>query len=449
MDINATQEDFAIWIAEIIGAEIIEKDSYYSYVFRSDSVQLELSAQDDDLSDEESEMFSQQEDFTLKKSDLLEAIQKLQTMSLFEELTLAGNKFYEVLLREESSFPRIQLSLREKGLSLEDKDNLINYLLSGPSNEYILFLIWKGASVSDSKALTKFIPRDRFRRVRQRISGDMFEILRNTYFRFMTLRLESARNRTTQEFERFSSAYLFQLSYNLNVALVPQRHLDEILRTGRIADIRRSSLRDIEAPRRHYIPDLIYHYQLAVAAENPFLEFLSYYHIIEHFFEEVFNEDLEDRVRNRITHPDFSYKRKKDIRSLIKEVGRYQKQRNNEFTFSEQEALRITLEKYLDIPDLTAKLVAYESSLIAYYRENKVAFAAADEVDLEAEKSSIIIHKLTRRIYKTRNSIVHSKESDNKERYTPFQDDRILVKEIPLLRFISEQIIIGTSKLIE
>lgn len=78
----------------------------------------------------------------------------------------------------------------------------------------------------------------------------------------------------------------------------------------------------------------------------------------------------------------------------------------------------------------------------------KVTFAAGDEVDLRDSDTSLVFKKLAGRIYRTRNSIVHSKESD-KARYTPFRDDRILVKEVPLLRFISEQIIINTSKLVE
>jgi hypothetical protein len=40
------------------------------------------------------------------------------------------------------------------------------------------------------------------------------------------------------------------------------------------------------------VSDLLYHYQLAVGADNPLLECISYYHIAEHFFEEVFNEAL-------------------------------------------------------------------------------------------------------------------------------------------------------------
>jgi hypothetical protein len=119
----------------------------------------------------------------------------------------------------------------------------------------------------------------------------------------------------------------------------------------------------------------------------------------------------------------------------------------NSGTFSEQEALRLTIDSYVDIADLREKVIEYDSSLLDYYQNNKVDFSNGDEVDLNELDYSIISKKLAARIYKTRNAIVHSKESE-RVRYMPFKDDRVLVKEIPLLRFIAEQIIIESSSVV-
>ena len=73
-------------------------------------------------------------------------------------------------------------------------------------------------------------------------------------------------------------------------------------------------------------------------------------------------------------------------------------------------------------------------------------FSNAPVVDLKLEDADVVIKHLGSRIYQTRNAIVHSKESE-KSKYTPFRDDSKLVKEVPLLRFISEQIIFSTSTL--
>lgn len=313
MEIDAKEEDFAKWIGEVLRVQVEEKEEQFVY----------------DLSG-----FGINNISIIGRTTFTQYIQRLQSMNSPEDTVLSDNRAYEVLLREESPFPRFRSYIRDEAFTLEDHDNSINYSLASPSNEYLLFLLYKVSSISSPRALVLMIPGNMVRRAAEETT-DIFELLHRTFLRFITLRLESGRNRTVAEFEKFSSAYLFQLSYNVNAALVPQRHLDEILRTGKISQIRRSNISDIEPPRRHYTPDLIYHYQLAVAADNPFLEFLSYYHVVEHFFEEVFNEDLIERIKNKITHPDFSYKRKKDISGLIKDISRSLQIRNEKVIFSE------------------------------------------------------------------------------------------------------------------
>jgi hypothetical protein len=245
---------------------------------------------------------------------------------------------------------------------------------------------------------------------------------------------------------RHSNAFLFQLTYNLNVPIVESRYLDNLIRSNRIMSGRRSSIEDIDAPKRLYISDLTYHYQMGVATDSPSHEYLSYYHVAEHFFEEVYNDDMINSIRDKITQPDFSYRRKKDIQNLIREINKRLKIRNETVTFNEQEALRLTLEKYIDPAELVAKVKEYDPTLLDYYKNNDVSFSGGMKVDLESSDSTLA-DNLTKRIYKTRNSIVHSKEGE-KGKYIPFEHDKILVKEVPLLRFIAEGIIIKTSTLI-
>lgn len=55
---------------------------------------------------------------------------------------------------------------------------------------------------------------------------------------------------------------------------------------------------------------------------------------------------------------------------------------------------------------------------------------------------------MAKRIYFTRNSLVHSKSGKNQERYKPYKDESELKKEIPLVKAIAELIIINSSKII-
>ena len=53
---------------------------------------------------------------------------------------------------------------------------------------------------------------------------------------------------------------------------------------------------------------------MALVSESPYLEYLSYYHVVEYFFDSIIDEDIIKKVKNKITMPDFSYKRDKDIK---------------------------------------------------------------------------------------------------------------------------------------
>jgi len=427
MDINNTHEEIASLIAEALRIELTQDDDSYIYDLNEASVEKVL---------------------TLDKALLSEIITRLKDFENQEETVISTSKIYETLVSEESSFPRMRHRLRDDSLEITDEDNNINYSLSSPSDEYLVFLLMKVSEITSTRSLVTPMPLRRvFERPREEDITNIFDLLRRIIPRFLTLRIESTKNRSFSELEKFSSAFLFQLSYNMDVALVPQRHIEEVVRTGRINRIRRVSMDDIDPPRRHYIPDLIYHYQLAVGADNPFLEFISYYHVAEHFFEMVFNEDLILKIKDKLTQPDFSYKRKKDIGQLIKNISKSLQIRNETITFSELEALRLTINEYVDLEDLKEKINEYDSTLVEYYKNEKVGFSDGNFVDLDSSDAGQIAKSLANRIYKTRNSIVHSKESE-KSKYMPFKDDKVLVKEIPLLRFIAEQIIIESSTIV-
>ena len=133
---------------------------------------------------------------------------------------------------------------------------------------------------------------------------------------------------------------------------------------------------------------------------------------------------------------------------MISSIRQSLKIKNDTISFSELNALRLTLRKYVDLAALHAELDSYDSSLLEYYRDNKVAFCNGSVVDLTSTDNDDVIKKLAKRIYSTRNALVHSKDGD-KSKYTPFVDDRQLAKELPLLRFIAERTIIQESTLVE
>ncbi len=189
-----------------------------------------------------------------------------------------------------------------------------------------------------------------------------------------------------------------------------------------------------------------------MASDNPILQFLSFYHVIEHFFEEVYHDEIVSMIQREITKPDFSYRRTEDLKKLYARL----KQKITEETSgrSELEALELTLRKFVDLLDLKDTLDKYDPALSQYYLEHEVSFSRGNRIPWSSEPEKIY-SKMAERIYKTRNAIVHSKNAYKatnsgkiKElpKYTPFKHDKDLQKEIPLLRFIAEQIIINSAQ---
>jgi hypothetical protein len=230
--------------------------------------------------------------------------------------------------------------------------------------------------------------------------------------------------------------------------LIPKNNLEDLLNSRRISRIRRVRIEDVDPPRRLYNEDLVNHYQMALSSESPFLEFLSYFHILEHFFEIVFNDDLIERVRRQLTDPGFSYRRKKDLQSLIRTVSKSVQQRSDQYVFNELEALKLTLARFISVQELKDKLIQYNQNVYNHYTTTQVAFSDGDIIYFDSSDEDQIVKQISNRIYKTRNSLVHSKDGE-RSKYTPFKDDEKLSKELPLMRFISEFIIINSSLLLE
>lgn len=237
MEILKTPQEIAALIAEALRVPLVEEGEYFSFNFNERSVDKVLE---------------------LSKADLEEVLSKLSEQENPDETVISTQRSYEVLVREEASFPRLGPRLRDDSILVEDQDNSLSYKLSRPTNEFLIFLLLKVSEISSPKAMVTPMPlRRAFDRPREEEVTNIFELFKRVIPRFQTLQITSEKNRSDSELEKFSSAFLFQLSYNIDIALVPQRHIEEIVRTGRINRVRRSSMEELDPPRRHYISDQI------------------------------------------------------------------------------------------------------------------------------------------------------------------------------------------------
>lgn len=396
----------------------------------------------------------------------------------FDDTKFYNSKYFEQLIFTPNKESRAYHSLFQ--ISIEDKENELTYEISRPSIEYIvacyfdLFqnkncpsLILAGlpgrygdnAEIDAKKNFRReFTRKNLFRngagdilyrnRNKRNIRGlrtvenekksYLFKNILMNLFRAQTVKISSKENLNKESFNKLSNSFLFSLSYNLNLPIMEFRYLKDQYKPAK-----RERSRDINAPRRIYNENLLYYYQQALSTQNPVLQYLSFYQIIEYFYYDVSNEDLVKEVKDTITNPDFSYKKLESIEKVIIKV--------KDWKFREKQATRLVLEKFLKLDELKNNLISYDKDYYKLIKSKGVKFAAAQKIT-ESDKG-IDVSSLSNRIYKVRNSLIHSKEGSliftEKERgvYIPFTEhEEELRREIPLMMFVAEQVIINSSK---
>ncbi|WP_405766528.1 hypothetical protein OHU34_13895 [Streptomyces sp. NBC_00080] len=329
-------------------------------------------------------------------------------------------------------------------------DNPVTFKVGRPSREFAAYLLCKFAQ--NPVLLTSGRSRMILNRIRQAgngrvalspVEGDtLFDVIAEG-LRATTLQITAVKSRA--DFETLANSFLFHAAYNTDAAA--RIGLEAMFRPQAIQRVRRSQNGSLDAPRQTYDADLVHHYLMGVAAEIPLLEYLAYYHIAEHFFEKVFNEDLINQVRSGITDPSFSARRNKDIQSIVKIVTKVKGQIKDDGGVNEQRALQLVLDRFVSIPRLVADLDAYDADLVNHYATSDVPFAGASKVSIRGNDEEAARGAIAKRIYKVRNALVHAKEGEL-PKYAPFAHDEELAREIPLMRFTAEQIVIAQGKVL-
>lgn len=384
----------------------------------------------------------------LDKNQVARLIQELSVMTTDQDIELTDNVSLEVLVRQE----RRSMFTRE----IEQKDivNKIKYKIDKPTDKYLIFFLSNLAKQNTPRILRSGIVPYRLRRLYDEEKShqvslfdlSILDVIKEIIPHLETLQIKSENSRKKAEYEQLVYAFLFNLGYNLDYTIQPLRFMDEFTQPYRLGRLRRSNFTDVEPPKRVYLNELILHYQKGISSESIDHQFLSFYHVLEHFYEKIYNDDILNCIKSELTKPGFSYKRNKDISELLSLIQSRIKYKNDEFQVNELEALELTLKKFVkDILYLASELIAISPTLIEYFKTKEVPFSRGNKVNFENTNTDEVYTNLAKRIYYTRNSIVHSKET-NKIKYTPFRDDKDLLTEIYLLRLIAEIVIIENSK---
>jgi hypothetical protein len=355
----------------------------------------------------------------------------------------------EILL--EPLDPRFGLRFQDEGISVSDES--ISYRIQPPSPELTLAFL-SSISRDEIRDYRRPVPmRFGMQRYSERENADvsLFDILIRVTRASLSLKIVSSESISIEKLKKHANAFLFNLSYNTGITFKLIFNIADLsFDRSRVARRRRLRPEEIETPKLFYNTELTEQYNLALSSSDSFIQFISYYHIMEYFFDDVYNGALISSVKEILQHPGFSSKKPKEISKIIDLVQKKTKVAREEFQGSELEALELTIKAFIPIEELRSSLSEFDPALINYYKTHEVSFSNGDTIDLNDLLNEKLPKKIAARIYKTRNSLVHSKSNNTrvKERgiYHPFTDENELTNEIPLMRIIAESIIIKSAE---
>lgn len=315
---------------------------------------------------------------------------------------------------------------------LENSSGNIRVNLSSISNFFILFLIDNNlynhisGRYPDSFLLSSFMNSETV----------PFNKLSNIAYSIKVTAEDSYINSSDKNYlHKIAKSALFNISYSNGKAIVPLEFWDK--KDQFFYD---SHGRYPEFPVRSYNEELISYHNLALSSASPIFSYLALYNIIEYFFISSSEKVLYSLVSDKIASPTFSIEKRKELKKLVDTV-RKQDQRSNE-----QKMLEMVLEEYFELDEIKDWIKEYEEKKGAYYSEPNKIFDKEFKVELKSDKFA---NSLARRIYHIRNILVHNKEDLEKTRLIPFGgQEEIISKELPLMYFLSEKIIIKTGSTI-
>lgn len=261
----------------------------------------------------------------------------------------------------------------------------------------------------------------------------------------LTAKISAPEVHSQNELKKIMSSYLFNIAYNKDIAFTTSD-----FREGDRRGVRRFARRDGQLfPYKAYSNELTTYYYQGLSTNIPFAQYLAFYHVAEYFFQIIAEEDAFKVIEDYITKPSFSPYKKDDIRGFYNKIKKIMREQKEDDVWDEKNGFLLCLKKYVpDLESLKNTVNSIDPDAINYYKTQMVPFASKGGIINFADSEEAVYATIRNRVYAVRNAIVHSKEGENL-RYEPFKHDRELLKEIPLVRAIAEEIIINSSKRLE
>lgn len=242
----------------------------------------------------------------------------------------------------------------------------------------------------------------------------------------MSIQLPNVAGLALVEIEQIVKEVLLKCSLELDLHFKIE-YIDKKMSDIGIDDIYKLNLSNIE-----YEPEPAMYFSNAIGSTDTRVRYLSYYQVLEYFFIRSQNINFLKKLDAETIRDNGKIKHR-ELRSILKQY-------NN--TLKELESLKLVLDRSLDVENLkdwirsTPKIEALLCT----------PSGTVPTLDLSASNEKII-SKLAARIYYYRCAIAHAKGDIDEYIALPYQSDKTINSELPLIRYVASLVLKECSEI--
>ena len=365
-----------------------------------------------------------------------------------DKLVIITTNYREVALRLFGPISRNAMDLE----MLDDRINGFSYSVGPASLDYCMFLLDSIAeSVRINGRRTYIDLRHRCRMIfRHNFNKADIEHpleLLPEILKAITLKISSASPISEKRLSDCAISFEFLIMYKKSIPISEYTDIQDMYSIGN--SVLHYTREEVDSPpQRIYNAEVLDYYTMAMESRDPFTMYISFYHIIEHYFDAVFRKKLTEEIKDRMTRPDFSYKSEEKIYELAKYIKKHMSSDDESGKGNESESLKYVLMEYVPIDDLKKRISQIDLKAIDYYQNNLVPFTTSKKTKISWSDTQGVYTNLATRIYETRNSLVHSKSEQIANQYRPYKNKKQLSAEIALIKAVAEIILINSSEIL-
>lgn len=396
----------------------------------------------------------------LTKEDMENFIKKLCRENVEKSTFRIVTKEAEMLINAEN-IRYYQFHRNQTIFKVNNPAEKITYNVANISVEYFMNLLLND-SITEPSFI--YIVRSAFFRIRSRRDGSIFvdeeenvlntsgnnlkyhvihKIFENYFVRkYLVLKLKFKNEMSLDKCKQHFLSYIFNLNLK-GIKIRPSENAEDFfnIRNLNVKSYNKLSA-ELKAPYKAYSEDLIHLYSNAAWSDNPFTKYIMFYQILERYFTKIPEERMVDFVKDKFTNPKISFKDNKQVLDLCIAIG--EKQKNNK---KEQQQLLEVLKHFLS--DFNSIISDLTPDQIHYYQNEVPSFIKSPDhnitFDLTTNNIKDTVVPIAYRIYIVRNALVHNK-GNRDNNYDPTRDYSSLMKEVPLIKSIAEEIMIMDAK---